>query len=115
MNRIRSIVICTAVRLGRRFSHIRTNRRRGESHCALNLRADKPLDFKCAVVIHPATASRVCSVILNCMYFCKRPFAEFVERNRIRCKESLQDFYQRREQDCSRSAAFNNPTVRERP
>jgi hypothetical protein len=46
---------------------------------------------------------------------CKRPFAEFVERNRIRYKRSLQDFYQRREQDWSRPAAFKNPTVRERP
>ena len=40
MNRIRSIVICTPVRLARRFSHVRTNRRRGESNRALNLRAD---------------------------------------------------------------------------
>jgi hypothetical protein len=37
---------------------------------------------------------------------CKPLFAEFVEKNRIRCKRSLQDFYQRREQDCSRPAAF---------
>ena len=40
----RSIVISTRVRFGARFSHVRTNRRRGESHCALNLRADKTLD-----------------------------------------------------------------------
>ena len=29
-------VICTPIRLGRRFSHIRTNRQRGESRCAIN-------------------------------------------------------------------------------
>ena len=46
---------------------------------------------------------------------CKLPFAEFFEKNRIRCKRSLQHFYQRREQDCSRPAAFKNATVRERP
>jgi hypothetical protein len=46
---------------------------------------------------------------------CKPPFAEFVEKNRIRCKRSLQDFYQRREQNCSRPAAFKDATVRERP
>jgi hypothetical protein len=28
---------------------------------------------------------------------CKPPFAEFVETNRIQCKRSLQEFYQRRE------------------
>ena len=44
VNRIRSTVISTPLRLGCRFSHVRTNRRRGESHCALNLRANKPLD-----------------------------------------------------------------------
>jgi len=43
---------------------------------------------------------------------CKPPFAEFVEKNRIRCKRSLQDFYQRREQNCSRRAAFKNAIVR---
>ena len=32
---------------------------------------------------------------------CKPPFAEFVKKNRIRCKQSLQDFYQRREQQCT--------------
>src|ERR1700730_7738092 len=32
--------MCTPVRLARRFSHVRTNRRRGESNRALNLRAD---------------------------------------------------------------------------
>jgi hypothetical protein len=46
---------------------------------------------------------------------CKPPFTEVVEKNRIRCQRSLQDFYQRREQDCSRLAAFKNATVRERP
>ena len=46
---------------------------------------------------------------------CKPPFAESAEKNRIRCKRSLQDFYQRREQNCSRPAAFKNATVRERP
>ena len=46
---------------------------------------------------------------------CKPPFVEFVEKNRIRCKRSLRNFYQRREQDCSRPAAFKNATVRERP
>ena len=46
---------------------------------------------------------------------CKPPFAEFVEKNRIQCKRSLQDFYQRREQNCSQPAAFKNATVRERP
>src|SRR5207253_6212900 len=35
---------------------------------------------------------------------CKPPFAEFVKKSRIRCKRSLQDFYQRREQRCSRPA-----------
>jgi len=37
---------------------------------------------------------------------CKRPLAEFVERNRIRCKESLLDFYQQREQDCKPTGRF---------
>src|SRR5881227_920261 len=46
---------------------------------------------------------------------CKLPFAEFFEKNRIRCKRSLPDFHQRCEQDCSRPAAFKNATVRERP
>ena len=46
---------------------------------------------------------------------CKPPFTEVVEKSRIRCQRSLQDFYQRREQDCSRPAAFKNATVRERP
>jgi hypothetical protein len=45
---------------------------------------------------------------------CKPPFTEVVEKNKIRCQRSLQDFYQRREQDCSRLAAFKNATVRER-
>ena len=45
----------------------------------------------------------------------KPPFAEFVEKNRIRCKRSLQNFYRRREQDCNRPPAFKNATVRERP
>jgi len=35
---------------------------------------------------------------------CKRPFAELIE-----------NFYQRREQDCSQAVAFKNATVRERP
>jgi hypothetical protein len=46
---------------------------------------------------------------------CKLPFTEVVEKSRIRCQRSLRDFYQRREQDCSRPAAFKNATVRERP
>ena len=46
---------------------------------------------------------------------CKPPFADFVKKSRIRCKRSLEDFYQRREQQCSRPAAFKNATVRERP
>ena len=46
---------------------------------------------------------------------CKLPFAEFFEKNRIRCKPSLPDFHKRCEQDCSRPAAFKNATVRERP
>jgi hypothetical protein len=45
---------------------------------------------------------------------CKPPFTEVVEKSRIRCQQSLQDFYQQREQDC-RPAAFKNATVRERP
>jgi hypothetical protein len=43
----------------------------------------------------------------------KPPFAELVETNRIRCKWSLQGFYQRREQNCSPRAASKNATVRE--
>jgi hypothetical protein len=46
---------------------------------------------------------------------CKLPFTEVVEKNRIRCQRSLQDFYLRRVQDCSRPTAFKNTTVRERP
>src|SRR5438105_11155706 len=46
---------------------------------------------------------------------CELPFAEFFDKNRIRCKRSLPDFHQRCEQDCSRPAAFKNATVRERP
>jgi hypothetical protein len=45
----------------------------------------------------------------------KLPFAEFFEKNRMRCKRSLPDFHQRCEQDWSRPAAFKNATVRERP
>src|SRR5437867_13456952 len=37
---------------------------------------------------------------------CKLPFAEFFEKNRIRCKRSLPDFHQRCEQDCSRTGRF---------
>lgn len=36
MNRILSIALCMPVRLGRRFSQFRTNRRRAGSHCAPN-------------------------------------------------------------------------------
>src|ERR1700730_2902517 len=49
------------------------------------------------------------------VYFVSRRSLEVVEKDRIRCQRSLQDFYQRREQDCSRPAAFKNATLRQRP
>jgi hypothetical protein len=46
---------------------------------------------------------------------CQLPFAEFVEKIRIRCKRPFGEFYRLRKQDCNRLAAFTNATVRDRP
>jgi hypothetical protein len=46
---------------------------------------------------------------------CKLPFAEFFEKNRIRCKRSLPDFYQRCGKTTAEWPQFKTATVRDRP
>jgi hypothetical protein len=78
-------------------------------------RADRP---PAVSEIELALSTHTCLSRFSCPLtgvLCKPPFAELLVKIRIRRQRSLQDFYQRREQDCSRPAAFKNATVRERP
>jgi len=46
---------------------------------------------------------------------CKPTFTEVVEKKLNAVTVVIAEFYQRRQQQCSRPAAFKNATVRERP
>lgn len=77
MNRLRSIVISTPVRLGGRFSHVRTNRRSGEIHCTIqetNSRLRSALAINCGGCIFEFF-NRIAGLGLSMTEFDSKPYA----------------------------------------